>query len=271
MRVLNSLPRQHQDYFFAEVRKLCANYIASLRIPLGQRESESLELFSEVMAKLLGVAGSGTGRSAQDDDGEEDDLGNLAADKDPRRDERVQWLISEIRGRHALAHRNEDMRRRLYGRWREGGYRMDQLAEEHVTDLAADTEDPHDEKDNRRAWLGLLAAAGSEFEPTEDVSLLLNVMANDPEIQAEFGTEWPVTKIVAALNQRGSKPLWNDDRVENAKKRLKNWIGRLKREHGLDATDLVGLFAKHARIREDGDKIATVSRRQSRANIPAVE
>jgi hypothetical protein len=84
-------------------------------------------------------------------------------------------------------------------------------------------------------------------EAGADVLLLLDLMAHDPEVQSGFGAEWPVSQIVSALNLKHSIPLWNDDRVENAKKRLKNWIVRLKRIHGLDAGDLMDLFARRDR------------------------
>jgi len=75
----------------------------------------------------------------------------------------------------------------------------------------------------------------------------LQVLAHDPEVQAGFGVEWPVRKITEALNIIYPVPPWNDDRVENAKKRLRNWIGGIKRDHGLDQTDLLALFARYGR------------------------
>jgi hypothetical protein len=54
---------------------------------------------------------------------------------------------------------------------------------------------------------------------------LLELLARDPDVQAGFGLEWPVRKIVDALNISDPDPRWNDDRIENAKKRLRNWNG----------------------------------------------
>jgi len=116
--------------------------------------------------------------------------------------------------------------------------------------LSAEPGDPHDDDDVRRVWRGLLAMAASEFRPGADVLLLLDLMAHDYEVQAGFGAEWPVSQMVSALNLKHPIPSWNDDRVENAKKRLKNWIVRLKRIRGLDASDLMDLFAR--RGREEG-------------------
>jgi hypothetical protein len=251
LSVLNSLPRQHQDYFFGEVRKLCAVYVSSRGTPNVQREAESLELFSEVMAKLLGVAGSGDGTK----NGYEERKHDWAINNDPKRDGRVAWLISEIGGGQALAHRHEDIRRKLYGRWREGSYRTEQLAEEHLVDLAVGPIDPHEDEDNRRALRGLLAAAKSEFEPNEDVSVLLDLLASDTEIQTAFASEWPVRQIVDTLNRGNPVRLWNDDRVENAKKRLKGWIGRIRRKYNVEQFDLVDLFAQYARKQELTEKV----------------
>jgi hypothetical protein len=250
LRVLTSLPRQHQDYFFEVIRSLCARHIAlaSRNDPRLDRDSEALELFSEVSAKLLGLAGTGAGRSDEHEGGGTDVLPPLAASADPKRDGRVSWLIDQTGGRHALTHRYEDIRRRRHGgKWRGDGYRQVQLQAEHVDVLSVDPDDPHHEDDMRRVWRGLLAMAKSEFTPDADVSTLLNLMARDSEIQAGFGTEWPITQIVNALNQHCASPPWVDDRVENAKKRLTTWIARLKRNHGLNADDLMALFARHGR------------------------
>jgi hypothetical protein len=114
--------------------------------------------------------------------------------------------------------------------------------------------------------------AESEFRPDEDVSILLSLMAHDPEIQAGFGSEWPIRKIVDALNQRHPNPTWNDDRVDNAKKRLRNWIGRMKRDHGLDSTDLMNLFAQKARRpTRQAEVPARISNRLSPASVTASE
>jgi len=56
-----------------------------------------------------------------------------------------------------------------------------------------------------------------------------------------------VGRLVTVLNAEFSPPPWSDDRVENAKKRLLNWVQRLMRQNGLDATDLEAVFARVAR------------------------
>lgn len=243
LRVLNSLPRRHQDYCFAEVRRLCAVYIASLGLPPSERQSATLELVSEVMAKLAGASTFSAERTDVQGKGDEPPHACTISD-DPGRDGRVVWLIGEVGGSNALRHRQEDIRRRLHGRWREGGYRTAQLGEEHVADLAVDPEDPHRDQDSRKIWQGVLAAAASHFRPEEDVSVLLDLLAHDDQIQSAFGAEWPVSHIVVALNQKHPHPPWTDDRVDNAKRRLRNWIGRIRRDHGLDSTGLMDLFAR---------------------------
>ena len=61
------------------------------------------------------------------------------------------------------------------------------------------------------------------------------------------GSRWPVGRLVTILNADFSPPPWSVDRVENAKKRLLNWVQRLMRQNGLDATDLEAVFARVAR------------------------
>lgn len=243
LRVLNSLPRRHQDYFFAEVRRLCAAYIASLGVPPSERQSATLELVSEVMAKLAGASALSGERTDVHGSGHGLPDANTISD-DPRRDGRVVWLIGEVGGSSALRHRQEDIRRRLHGRWREGGYRIAQLDDEHIAELAVDPEDPHRDQDSRKIWQGVLAAATSHFGPEEDVSILLDLLAHNDQIQTAFGTEWPVSDIVVALNKKHPHPPWTDDRVDNAKRRLRNWIGRIKRDYGLDSIGLMDLFAR---------------------------
>ena len=59
LRALNSLPRRHQAYFFWVIRNLCRRHVAAI-LPYDS-SINSGELFSEVIAKLLGVSGIGDG------------------------------------------------------------------------------------------------------------------------------------------------------------------------------------------------------------------
>lgn len=273
LRVLHSLPAQHEMYLYREMRRRCMHYIVSLGVPLTDRSSAAGELLSEVMAKLLGI-GSSSGaedqanhmpQSVPSDEQFPSAASFQTSVDDPEKDERVRWLIQEVGGRRALKHRFEDIRRRRWGRAQGLGYRMvqisalgdagpetdrdeDILAQQEQRDhLQEDREDPHHDRDVRRAWTGILAAASSRFKPHEDVRKLLDLLASDPDVQAGFGAEWPVRKIVDALNIVDPDPPWNDDRIENAKKRLRNWIGGMKRDYGLDQTDLMALFARYGR------------------------
>jgi hypothetical protein len=289
LRVLTLLPQRHRDYFCEEIRRLCANYIRSLGLPGAEWETEGRELFSEVMAKLLGAA-SLPEEATTDDTGDQEDTREdrdckeslrdkpeaprpsdwSIHEQDPKRDGRVLWLIDGVGGRRALSHRYEDIRRRRWGRWQKTGYRTVQISALHndtqsggesdeealarhadpSSPLWEEHDDPQHGEDVRRAWLGLLAAAERQFAPDDDVSLLLQLLAQDPKIQAGFGPEWPIRMIVNGLNARHPSPPWDDDRVDNAKRRLKNWIGRMKRDQGLDSIDLKSLFVRVARERE---------------------
>jgi hypothetical protein len=312
LRVLAALPQSHRDYFFDETRKLCRNYISSIGTPMSDRESETLELFSEVAAKLLGatsgsrdqakgqaVAQNIDGDRTESNDGDDGDVpaDDLSAppttwmteDGDPKLDGRVAWLLGEIGGRRVLSHRYEDTRRRRWGRWQESGYRVVQISalrsdgeagnvsEDEMLSRLADSshplrqepDDPHHESDMRRVWIGILALAETEFVAHDDVSILLRLLSEDSDIQAGFGTEWPIRQIVNALN--ASKPArpWSDDRVDNAKKRLRNWIGRLKRKQGLDSTDLMAMFARYARKREQSAAPTVQAQFKHAARAPA--
>ena len=99
LRVLNSLPQRHQDYFFGEVRTLCARYIAlaSRHYPKIDRASDTRELVSEVMAKLLGVSGSGAEQGAGEADAGEGDGQN-----EPERENRPAQQGSEEPVPHQL-------------------------------------------------------------------------------------------------------------------------------------------------------------------------
>lgn len=315
LRILNALPQRHLDYCCAEISRMCVAYIGSLGISPAERDSLAMELLSEVMAKLLGVMSRRSdadaeprtendsgGREVPQDQAERDEEDEQASDEskvpivwavddaDPSRDGRVSWLIREVGGRQALAHRYEDMRRQRWGRWDKNGYRTVQPAElqslggadgdDDILSRLADTSHPQQVElehplhaaDIKLAWQGLLAAAERQFSAGADVTFLLGVLAQDADVQAAFGTEWPIRQIVDVLNARHPKPPWSDDRVDNAKKRLKNWIWRLARENRFDTIDHLAFFARVARekVAREGT-IATettkhVAKREGKSN-----
>src|SRR5262249_34426964 len=85
----------------------------------------------------------------------------------------------------------------------------------------------------------------------DDLAMLLRLLSEHPALlQDAPGGQWPVMDIVNRLNTRFPPPAWTSDRVDNAKRRLMNWIKRLKRQNGLDDVDLEALFAGVARERE---------------------
>jgi hypothetical protein len=225
---------------------LCGDYLCKNRIPAQEITTE--ELVSEVWLKLLGAV------SPNDEAGLHPEDWSL--DERPERDGRVVWLIQEIGGWVAIAHRHVDILRSRFGR----GHGTVQVGDddhpieivhcpEHETNLRA--------ADARRVWQGLLAAATDEFGPEEDAAKLLQVLAMTPDIFEEScGRQWPVRRLVALLNDHFPPPDWRDRRVEDAKRRLTNWINRLMRQNALDATDLQAIFARAARLSErvDGAK-----------------
>jgi hypothetical protein len=237
--VLRSLPQSHERYLFGEIRTLCSNYLRRNRIPA--QEITADELLSEVLLKLVGTVAlpNDEGLAALDPTEWSMDLHM------PERDGRIVWLIGEIGGSKALSHRHADVLRRLFGR---GGATVqigddDEAYPEDDTKLRA--------VDARRVWAGLLAVASEEFKPEEDVAKLLRVLAWVPEIFDESsGTRWPVRQLVALLNEHFPPPDWKDRRVEDAKRRVDNWINRLMKRNALDPIGLGALFARVARQQE---------------------
>jgi hypothetical protein len=245
LAVLWSLPIRHQTYLFEEVRKLCSGYLRRNRISAG--EVEPLELVSEVWKKLLGSVSLEADRLPLVGAGEWSTDPNA-----PERDGRVIWLIAEIGGSEAIGHRYEDIQRERHGRPKPGRGRPNQQLgdEDESEETGVDPGEPGELQNtgSRRIWRGLLATAAVDFRPDDDVWTLLQLMAEDPGILDDSpGRKWPVSLIVARLNDRPTSRRWSEDRIDNAKRRLANWIERLRRRNRLDGTDLEGLFAAVAR------------------------
>ena len=168
-------------------------------------------------------------------------------------DRRVEWLIGEIGGSEALAHRHEDILRQRFGRSRRLVQIEDETAE--LGSAAPNQAVTLQQADADRAWRGLLATAAKHFQQHDDVSMLLRLLNDERDILENSSSQWPVNRIVALLNQRFPPPAWTDRRVDNAKRRLANWINRLMQKNGLDATDLEALFAGVARLEEDSKRL----------------
>jgi hypothetical protein len=233
---------------------LCRSYLQNKRVPASEMSPK--ELVSEIWRKLLGTISQDNDQTVTPGIPTNWSVNANA----PERDGRVVWLIKEIGGSDAIAHRHEDILRQRYGRSLPGrGRRMVQLGnedEDFGTEPDPGQRGMLQEVDARRVWRGLLVTADLQFQRHDDVSMLLRLLADVPDIlEGSTGGQWPVKKIVALLNNRFPPPIWTGDRVDNAKRRLVNWINRLMRRSGLDATDLEALFARVAREKE-GTEVA---------------
>jgi hypothetical protein len=246
LRVLWTLPQAHQVFLFHEVGGLCRHYLRSK--PEDASDISSEELLSEVWAKLIGSITMPDPNDALEKSHLPDPSDWSIDPHVPENDGRVIWLIREVGGPRALAHRCEDIRRRRWGRATSGvGRPLVQPAE--LPDIEADPDKGGLEPaDAVNIWRGVLITAERTFRPDDDVCKLLRMLAKTPGVlEGSHGSRWPVGKLVTILNGEFSPPPWSDDRVDNAKKRLLNWVQRLMRQNGLDATDLEAVFARVAR------------------------
>jgi hypothetical protein len=259
LRVLSSLPRAHENYLFEEVRKLCRHYLRNRRVSPSEISLE--DLISEVWEKFLGAT------SLPNDDEElPSDPSEWSLDPDaPEQDGRVVWLHREMQktcGAQALAHRCEDIRRKRWGRaMSEGGRRVVQPDEnEDFSDIGSDCDQEAvlQEADARDVWRGLLLLVEQELSPDDDVVKLLSLLKRQPDIFDEAsGMRWPIGTLIELLDRDfPPPPPWNDDRVDNAKRRLRRWIKGLMRKNGFDVIDLEGLFARVARREDLGRQVS---------------
>jgi hypothetical protein len=247
LRVLNALPVSHQRYLAQEIRKLCIYYIRSKSVSDSDISPE--ELLSEVWKKLLGSISLNADESLSFPQPSQWTV-NLEV---PEHDGRIVWLIKEIGGSEALAHRHQDILRQRFGR----KYQFVQPTEDEDNPFENDG-GSHSEVDSilyeadiRRIWRGLLIAAAKQFPPDDDVSMLLRVIEADPAIFDESpGSQWPINEILMLLSIRFRNHPWTVQRVDNAKRRLTKWIRRLMQSNGLDSTDLEAVFAQISRQNE---------------------
>jgi hypothetical protein len=121
LRVLWTLPQAHQTFVFHELGGLCRHYLRSK--PDDASEISSEELISEVWAKLIRSMTMPDPSDAAERSDFPDPSDWTIDPQAPENDGRVVWLIREIGGPRALAHRCEDIRRRRWGRATPGGGR----------------------------------------------------------------------------------------------------------------------------------------------------
>jgi hypothetical protein len=114
LRVLWTLPQAHQAFVFHEISGLCRHYLRSK--PDDASEISSEELVSEVWAKIIGSITMPDPNDAAEKSNFPDPSDWTIDPQVPENDGRVIWLIREIGGPRALAHRCEDIRRRRWGR-----------------------------------------------------------------------------------------------------------------------------------------------------------
>jgi hypothetical protein len=273
LRAWSELPERHRDEVCRQIRNRCEAFVASIRVERIERKSEADRLVSEVVAHLLRATSVGREElpvnraSPQMAPPEASITEGTAApapwpwlttgavdDRDPAGDARVGWLVEETCNRRALFHRFEDMRRRdRGGKWDGAGYPLVSVDDQTIERLSGHYDPAENDMgslhadDSRRAWDGLVKLATHQFGPDDDVVALVRVLGSDGETKDAFGTQWPIGKIVRALNAGSADASWNDDRVENAKRRLTKCIAKIKQAHGLDAVDLRALLAGYSR------------------------
>ncbi len=169
----------------------------------------------------------------------------------PDRDGRVIWLLREVGGSEAMSHRYEDILRLRFGRTLpEGGRPWVQTSGEiDIIDIPEQSlEAPPEQEVTPLIWIGLFKLAARRFPPEDDVSMLLQLFKDSPGLFDEAGSgQWPINEIVTRLSALFPHPAWRVDRVDNAKRRLVNWVRRLKQRNGFDQVDLEAFFVSIAR------------------------
>ena len=255
LRVLNSLPIVHQRYLFEMIRKGCSHYLRSRGVSRSEVTIE--EMLSEVWKKLLSNITVREETAVMPFDDSRVDLDA------PDRDGRVVWLIKEIGGLESMSHRHEDILRQRFGRSKANVGRpiVQPVGGEEFERIGALEPPAEIDEVARLAWLGLNKLAGRRFLPDDDVSMLLHLFNEIPELFEDASKgQWPISDIVGRLNGMFPDPGWRVDRVENAKKRLVKWIGRLRQTNGLDQIDLEALLVRVAK--ESQGEIVSVRNNQ---------
>jgi hypothetical protein len=187
---------------------------------------------------------------------------NSWSETDPTGDVRVRWLLNELNdicSSLALGNLCRDLIRERQGGKRkrphvpiDGTELENEKAMQHEPIQAARLQDC----DLRLAWKGLLAWRQSECNSADDdVLAVLTVLAEHPEIESGFSSQWPIKEIVRLLNARDGQPVWTQRKVDNAKEKLGRWI--TKKKQGLDDyEDFEALLVRIGRKLEDKERSA---------------
>ena len=162
---------------------MCHHYLRSK--PEDASEISSRELVSEVWAKLIGSVTMPDPNDAAERSNFSDPS-DWTIDPDvPENDGRVVWLIREVGGPGALAHRCEDIRRRRWGRaTARVGRPLVQPGEFPDIETAPD-EGGLEQADAVNIWRGVLITAKRTFQPDDDVCKLLRMLTKMPKCPSE--------------------------------------------------------------------------------------
>ena len=279
LKLYSSLPPAHREAAHELIQQACYRHVWRSRASDAETASATAELFSEVMAKLLRLDGEKRNSAPTVVEG---DLPNWEFDAvDPDNDGRVKWLVQILTSRKALNDREEDIRRRNWGR-RKDGYRLCQIGGadsegEDIEEAQADYLRKYAEPSYRPqieepeipdgvhkppkdtpdlVWAGLLSMAQAEFDAGDDVLIVLGLLAQQPAVREAFGVrpgagvdtpKWPVGLICDTLNDSRPNQKWTVRRLENTQAKLERWLARIRRQRGLkNNSDVRYLFAQVA-------------------------
>ena len=160
---------------------MCRDFLRNRGVPSSEMTPE--ELLSEIWQKLLGTVPTGSGDTVEL---YSNDLTQVSIDPDvPERDGRVVWLIEQIGGSMAMAHRREDILRRRFGRASGGSGRP--LVQPHddamFSDIVSDADAARslEASDQRRVWRGLLAMVELELSRATTFSCCCGLCPSSPD------------------------------------------------------------------------------------------
>ena len=234
LRVMHSLPDRHQLYVARIVRERCTEYL--------KKNGASVtggELLSRLWEKFLSGGFTPAQGDLKVDEGRQHTPEALAVlsrpnwnDGDPDRDIRVTWLLNEldaICSTTALHNLCIDIIREQQGSKVARTIPIEFCGAETLETLRQPPNQARriHEQHVELAWKGLLALRMRECsDPDDDVLLLIRVLAGNPEIEANFTTQWPIKAIVLFMNASDHRRAWDQRSVDNVKEKLARWISK---------------------------------------------